>query len=350
MEGRLANLIERLLDDAVAAAPALEETGRGAAVAVAAIGVITLLGRRAHAVTTGGSAEDGGQRAGGRADIARRITLLGSNRDAVAAEGIGVGGLESAGGSATIAAPGVAIVASLGRREDTIAAEGERSDERLFQKAGGGAPIVRADVAIIARFTGVDHAIPTDWEYAGDTTTVGRGVGVVGSLIALFAGIHRSIATHSETIAVAAAGVASGGLDDDAAFEVAFRMSGDTAPEIRITLVGSRSGNRDAGIALTGEVGVANIASEDRIAGVGASTGHRDAGRPTALRVLSTIHNAIAGVGAGTRNRDALVPLADGVGFPSAPEEEVALVGSGGGDDDAGVLKAFGVLCTANLQ
>ena len=70
MERRLTDFIESLLDDAVTAGTAFEETGSGAAVTVSAVTVVAFFGRGEDTITADGGTEDlCGEGTGGTAGI-----------------------------------------------------------------------------------------------------------------------------------------------------------------------------------------------------------------------------------------------------------------------------------------
>ena len=141
---RFTDFVEGLLDDAVTADAAFEETEGRAAVTVSTIAVVAFLGGGEDAVAADGSAEDsGGKGAGEGTEGAGRVALFGGDSHAVAADSscCEMGGFKGAGGAAAIPSPGVGVITGFGGGEDAVTAESGGGNEGVFRKTGGGAAV-----------------------------------------------------------------------------------------------------------------------------------------------------------------------------------------------------------------
>ena len=151
------------------------------------------------------------------------------------------------------------------------------------------------------------------------------------------------ISTGGETICILGAGVCSCSGNDDAAILRAFGVCGDATTKVRVTFVGTRSGDGGATVTDTGKMGGAAITAEEGIAGVRATSGDSDTGSTLTFSVFSAVHNTVTGIGAGTLNSDAGLPFADGMSERSAADDGITLVGALPDDGDTGITLTFGV-------
>ncbi|OGJ60617.1 hypothetical protein A3C37_00110 [Candidatus Peribacteria bacterium RIFCSPHIGHO2_02_FULL_53_20] len=348
MNARFADFVESLLDDAIAAGAALEETFCGATILISAIVVVAFLRMRTKTVATereGGnvSLNAARSRTPVAGDAVPVIALLGSHRHAIATvrSTCKHRRFQRAIFPATVAGVGVGVIAFLRSRKNAVATVGCGCDHAVLNGAGLRAAVTTGDIAVVALLATVLNRISADRECTIRAASVRHGVGIVLTVIALLSGIQDAITAQGKTFAVFVARICPWSLHDQTSVFRALRVCIESTRKRGITLVGTRSGYFHASCSLALRVRVFGIAPEERIACIVSSSRHHRAGTLLAFGVLRAIDVVVAGIHPWTGNGHAGVIFTLHVRLLPASKEGIAVLWTGTGENNTGIGDAF---------